>query len=256
MTMTLRDIEASAYTNRWRMKSGPVAVYCAGLMACAMLLPSHGASLVTRGVAWTAALAGARVPPRTYALALLVPGGFIGLSAIVLCLSLNTTADGLPTLIWSANGARQAVTTALRSLAAVSVTLLFACTVPCTNWLAWLRRARTPESLLDLILLVYRMLFLLDDQRASLIRAQQNRLGYLAVGTTLRSAAFAASALFVRSMERASRMERGLAARGYTDRLPTLPGSSLAKRADYALAISFPLCLGLVTGLLKRNFFS
>ena len=209
--------------------------------------------MLTFGTACVAALAGARVPARTYAMALLVPGCFIALSAAALCLSLDF-ATGHPTFAWSPAGVRQAVTTSLRSLAAISVTLLFACTVPCARWLVLLRRARMPESLLDLILLVYRTLFMLDEQRASLLRAQQNRLGYLNAHTALRSAGFAASNLFVRSLQRASRMERGLAARGYTDRLPTLLPPSTAARTDYAVALAIPAGIALVACLLEQRF--
>ena len=35
----LRAIEVCANTNRWHRHTGPVAVFCAGLMACVLLAP-------------------------------------------------------------------------------------------------------------------------------------------------------------------------------------------------------------------------
>ena len=238
----LRAIDACAHTNRWHAHAGPVALFCAGLMVCVLAAPPLAAGPLVWTAASFAAVAGARVPARLYFGAMLVPAGFLFSSAAALCVTLRF-ADGGLVLGLSAAGAWTALQAGLRAAGALAVTLCFACTVPTAAWIALLRRARVPEALLDLILLVYRMLFVLDDARLAIMRAQDNRLGFRTVPVALRSTARAAAALFLRSLQRAARLERGLAARGYTDRLVVLPPPMLASPGAYVAAGAGPAAL-------------
>lgn len=238
----LRAIDACAHTNRWHAQSGPVALFCAGLMVCALAAPPLAAGPLVLAVASLAAVRGAGVPARLFFGAMLVPGGFLLTSAAALCVTLGFQ-DGGVVLGLSAEGAWTALQAGLRALGALAVTLCFACTVPSAAWIALLRRAGAPEALLDLMMLVYRMLFVLDDARLAILRAQDNRLGFRTLPVALRSTARAAASLFVRSLRRAARLERGLAARGYVDRLPVLPPSGQASTAAYAAAAVLPVAL-------------
>lgn len=244
----LRRIDTSAHRNRWRDKSRPVAVLCAGLMLCALLLPPWPGALLTGGVALSAAVFGARVPARVIMRSMVVPLGFVLTSGLVLCLSLRWENGG-PHLVFTPAGLIMAVQAGSRALAAVAVMLLLALTVPLAQQLAMLRRLQVPEVLLDLMLLTYRTIFLLDDCRREILRAQRNRLGYRTARLALQSAGLAAGALFRRALDRAARMERGLAARGYDGRLAVLLPPAQATRTDYGLAIALPLGVGLATGL-------
>jgi cobalt/nickel transport system permease protein len=237
--MMLRGIDACAHTNRWRANSGPVAVLCGGLMACALLAPPMTAGPLVGATAAVAAIAGARVPAGLFFRALLVPAGFLATGSLALCITLGVV-DGRITLGLSAAGAWTALEAGLRAIGAVAVTLCFACIVSSAQLVALLRRARVPAALLDLLQLVHRTLFVLDTELAAILRAQDNRLGFRTGRVALRSAGRAGAALFVRSLQRAAQMERGLAARGYTDRLPVLPPPATATRAAYAAAICVP----------------
>ena len=238
----LRGIDASAQTNRWHDRGGPVALFCAGLMACVLLAPPLAAGPLAWLAASGAALLGARVPPRLYFGAMLVPMGFLLSGALALCVTLGLDESGLAVGL-SAEGARTALATGLRATGALAVTLCLACTVPMASVMAMLRRARMPEPLLDLLMLVYRMLFVLDEARQAILRAQANRLGFRTPRIAFRSTARAAAALFLRSLQKAGRMEQGLAARGYTDRLPVLPPPAAAMPGAYAAALAAPLLL-------------
>jgi cobalt/nickel transport system permease protein len=187
-------------------------------------------------------VAGARVPARLFFGTMLVPFGFLLTSGLALCLTLGFGADGV-TLGLSAAGARTALTAGLRAAGALAVTLCFACTVPTAAWMALLRRARVPEALLDLVMLVYRMLFVLDDARLAIMRAQDNRLGFRTLPVALRSTARAAAALFLRCLQRAARLQQGLASRGYSDRLVVLPPPMHASPGAWAAAASLPAVL-------------
>lgn len=240
----LRRVDTSAHLNRWRDKSGPVAVLCAGLMLCALLLPPWPGALFVLGVALSAAVAGAGVPVGVVARAFAAPLGFLLTSAGVLCVSVRWSEGG-PHFVFAPAGLVTAATAGARALAAVGVTLLFALTVPLTQQLDLLRRLRVPEVLLDLMLLTYRTLFLLDDCQREILHAQRNRLGYRTARLALHSSGLAAHALFCRAMERSARMERGLAARGYTGRLAVLLPTTRTRGIDYVFALAVPLAVAL-----------
>ncbi|CAH2601108.1 Cobalt ECF transporter T component CbiQ [Rhodovastum atsumiense] len=239
----LRAIDACAHTNRWHRHAGPVALFCAGLMACVLAAPPLVAGPLVWAVASVAAVVGARVPARLFFGSMLVPLGFLVTSALALCVTVGFEDGGLVFGL-SAAGAMTALRAGLRAAGALAVTLCFACTVPTAGWMALLRRARVPEALLDLVMLVYRTLFVLDEARLGLMRALDNRMGFANARLALRSTARAAAALFLRSLQRAARLERGLAARGYVDRLPVLPPQAAASRGGWVLAVAVPVLVG------------
>jgi cobalt/nickel transport system permease protein len=242
----LRIVDASAHANRWRTKTPAVALLCAGLMLCALLTPNAlGAALVVV-LCSTATTLGAGVPSRGFFAAFLIPLMFLLTSAASLCVSVGWGTGGLHVAL-SQTGATTALRTAWHAVAALSVSLLFAFTVPLANLISLLRALRAPEAVLDLVLLTYRSIFLLDDCRVEIIRAQQNRLGYRTSSVARRSAAMAASALFARALDRAVKQEKGLAARGYNGRLDVLALPSTVRASDFLSAILAPTLIALVT---------
>lgn len=234
----VRRVDSSACANRWRHHSEAVAVFCSGLMLCALLVPQWPGAPLILLVTTLAALAGARVPVSAYSRSLLLPLGFLATSAVGLCFSINWMGGWR--IAYSPVGAQTAIAVSLRALAALSVTLLFAFTVPMPSWLAMLRRLHVPEALLDLILITYRTIFLLDEGQTAILRAQRNRLGYRDARLALRSCGLAASALFVRSIAHSQRLERGLAARNYTGRLVVLMPPSATKPRHLIAALAVP----------------
>ena len=70
----LRLVDTCACANRWRAHSEAVALFCCGLMLCALLVPPWPGATLVLLTAMIAATAGARVPARAYGRALLLPG--------------------------------------------------------------------------------------------------------------------------------------------------------------------------------------
>jgi len=250
----LRHIDSNACANRWRTHSGAVAVFCCGLMLCAVLGPPWPGAPLVFVVAFTAAVAGARVPAGTYSRALLWPLGFVATSAVGLCFSINWHHGWH--IAYNPTGAQTALCAGLRALAALSVTLLFAFTVPTPSWLTMLRRLRVPEALLDLILLTYRTIFLLDNGQTAILRAQRNRLGYRDARRSLHSCGLAVSALFIRAITHSQRLERGLAARNYTGRLVVLMPPSATRSRHMLLALAIPALIGAAVWFVSAFHFS
>lgn len=244
----LRQTDNCAHSSRWKLKTGPATLFCGGLVVCVFLAPVRASAPLVLGTVVLAALVGARVSARCFLRSLAVPFGFI--SAGALALALGVEREGGFRIVVSAAGLRTAADTSLRALAASSAMVLYAHTVPIGRLIGLLRRLKVSESLLDLMHLSYRNLFLLEETRESLVRAQDNRLGYSNPARSLRSGGQAGAALFMRAFDRAARLERGLSARAYDGTFQVLERRDETRRADWLLALGVPFLLCLLSLLL------
>ena len=79
-----------------------------------------------------------------------------------------------------------------------------------------------PAGLVELILLIYRLIFVFAERAMTGQQAQAARLGYIRLDRSLRSLGWLAGTLFQRALHQARRMEIGLAARAYRGELRVL----------------------------------
>ncbi len=120
-----------------------------------------------------------------------------------------------------------------RSTAGLTCLLFLALTTPVTDLLAGLRRLGLPVEVAEVALLTYRFLFLLADTAMAMDAAQAARLGHDGFHRRLRSLGVLAANLLPRAMDRARRLEIGLAARGWEGEMRVLP--SQAKLSAFGL---------------------
>jgi cobalt/nickel transport system permease protein len=213
-------IDAAAHSSRWRHRH-PVdkAVLGVGLTLLAISLPPWpGAALVT--VTALAALLGpAGVPGRRLWRAYRVPLGFCVTGAATLLVQIGGP-EGMVSL--AGDGPRHAGELLLRTSAASLGVLLFAFTTPMSDLLPRLVKAGVPAPVVDVALVTYRMSFLLLDSMRRVREAQAARLGHTTRAASWRSLAGLGATAFVRSFDRATRLQAGLAGRGYDGTLRVL----------------------------------
>lgn len=243
----LRRVDTCAHRSRWRTQPGPTLLYALGLLACAFTPVPWIAGPGVGLCAWLGTRR-AGVPSAVFWRALAVPLGFVITGAAILCVSLTADAHGLHAR-FPPEGIATAWVTSMRTVGATSATLMLGLTVPLTTWLGLLRRAHVPTAVRDLILLTYHTLFLLDDCAQGLRRAQLARLGYRTPRQALHTLAGTVQALFVQALQRATRLERGLAARGYRGDLTVLQPANAHPPLAYAAAITVPVVLGAATAV-------
>jgi cobalt/nickel transport system permease protein len=85
-----------------------------------------------------------------------------------------------------------------------------------------LRRWRVPSLLVEMMMLVYRFVFVLLETAAAMHVAQEVRLGYSSRGRWMRSMGMLASNLYLRSQRRADALFTALSCRGYAGELRVL----------------------------------
>lgn len=246
--MSLSLIDRCADRSRWRDK--PVAeklVWALGLLVLSLALPPWPGAVLVAACAVVVILR-AGVMPRALLCVLAWPFGFLAASAVTFPMSLDWH-NGLR-LIWSAAGAAQAGTLCMRAIAAFASLLVLTLTTP-MGQLATGLRAFLPASIVELILLMHRLVFVFGDTLRQMRRAQELRLGYHRSRSAYRSLAWLLAALLVRTLERARAHEDGLAARGYRGELPVLCDSRPlsyvrigAALSVHALLIALSLSVG------------
>lgn len=235
-----------AHTNRWRRRHVAEKLALAGgMLLLSLLLPPVPGGLLISGVMASAALLGAGIPVRAYLRVLAAPLGFLLAGSASLLVSLVPAPGGGWQFLLSPEGTATATAVLCRSLAGVSCLTFLILTVPMGDLLPLAQRVRSLRPVTEVALLIYRFLFLFDRTRQSIWLAQASRLGYGNLRLSYRSLGMLTAALLGRVLDRASRLETGLAARGYGGELRVLPvqrplsAPAFAAIAALELAVAF-----------------
>lgn len=228
-----------AHTSRWRKRSlAEKALLSLGLLTLALALPPWPGAVLVLAVAVTAALA-AGTPPGGLLRLFLGPLAFILTGAATLLI--QGGADGLH---FSPDGAQQALLLVLRALAAVSAMLLLTVTTPASDLVQGLRRLGLPPEVAEVALTTYRLLFVLLDTAAAIHASQASRLGTFGWRRRIHSTGLLAGVLLPRALDRARRLELGLAARGFDGSLRTLSPTRPADHRVLAATLLLLIALG------------
>ncbi|WP_330332749.1 cobalt ECF transporter T component CbiQ [Streptomyces sp. NBC_00536] len=245
-------IDAAAHSSRWRRRH-PLekALLGLGLTVTAVCLPPWPGGPLVAAATLAVLLGPAGVAGRQLWRAFRLPLGFCFTGAAPLLFAVGGPA-GLVSL--APDGPRHAAELLLRTSAASLGVLLFAFTTPVSDVLPRLVRAGVPAPVVDVALVMYRIGFLLLDSLAKIRRAQAARLGHTSRAAAWRSVAGLAATAFVRAFDRASRLQSGLAGRGYDGTLRVLvPRSTLSWRF---LAASGALLAALTAATLTLKEFA
>lgn len=228
-------IDDAAWASPWRTRSvRDKAILVAALMTAALVSPWAG------GLAVAVVSVGLmlRVPKAVRILWL--PMAFIIIGTISVAITFSWH-DGLRIGV-TAQSLSMARDVFCRSVGAASAMLLLATTTPIIDLLGAMRKAGIPGVVIDIANAVYRMIFLSADSVHAITEAQTGRLGYRNRKTAIRSAAMVFGATFLRTFDRAERMERGLAGRGYLDSLNTLDPKRERSTSFVIISIVVALC--------------
>jgi len=230
----MSPIDRAAHLNRWRHRSlAEKAVLALGMLALAVILPPFPTSLVVVVVMVPATLAGARVPLKVWLGCAAAPLGFLLMGTMPILLRLDATGLGL-----APGGPALAAGLAARAIAALSCLLFLALTTPACDLIGGLRRLGLPAEIAELALLIYRFLFLLGDTALAMDAAQAARLGHVGLGRRLRSLGLLIATLLPRALERARRLEIGLAARGWDGEMRVLSRRAALSPSALALVLA------------------
>jgi cobalt/nickel transport system permease protein len=244
----MRLIDASAHANRWRARHPAEKLALAlGLILAVLATPPLVSAPLALLVALLATTLGAGVAWGAVLTLMLVPAGFVALSLPGLVLSLEM--EPALRLVPAPGGGRLALDVGLRAIAAASALSMLVLTTPLPDLLRLARRAGVPAAVVEVAGLTYRFIFLLADTAAGVRRAQAARLGDGRLPARLRATGLLAAQLLPVALDRARRLDRGLAARGGLGELAVLADTAPASPSALACAVAVPAAITLVAQL-------
>lgn len=241
-------IDRHAWTNRWyRHHPGEKLLLAGGLLLLSITLPPLTTGPIVFVVMALATVAGAGVPVAAFLRFIAVPGAFLLSSVLLLAVSLEFS--GGVRLAWSLPGLATAQQVVMRSLGAISCLAFLALTTPLIDLAPLLRRLGTPQVIVEIMLLTYRLIFVFLERAVAGWQAQAARQGYAGFGRSLRSLSLLIASLLQRSLAQARGIETGLAARGFEGELRVLTPERTLSPRRLATITGVLLAVG-VTGLL------
>jgi len=164
----------------------------------------------------------ARVDMQTYAELFVVPLWFAIMSVAGIILisgghDLFWRWDILPafSLSITRDSINQGVFVFCRVLGGMSAICFISLTTPMTDIFTVFRRCKVPEAMIDLMMIIYRTIFILMDQVVQVYHAQVMRLGYSTWRESLNSFASLCGAVFISSWDAGEDLIRAMDARCY-----------------------------------------
>lgn len=185
-----------------------------------------------------------KVPLREYLGILAVPLMFIVLGCVAIAVQIGTA--GGPRLYLSRESVMEAGNVVLRTLGAVSILYVLVLSTPVHEIIAVSRRLHVPKIMTELMVLIYRYIFLLVEAQQTMRHAAESRLGYCDFRTSCRTFGNSMSSLLLVSIRKASRYYDAMLSRGYDGELLFLEEAKPVKGWQVALLAAFGVSLPVV----------
>lgn len=190
------------------------------------------------------------IPVSRYLHFLTAPLVFLLLSTVAIMFHISSTPMDLfaiPVGSWyittSYSSLFYAVQLILTALAAVSCLYFLSFTTPIPDILQVLEKLHCPKLLIELMLLIYRFIFVLLDTASALSTAQNCRLGNRNYKTSLKSFGMLGSILMIRAVERSNKLYSSMEARCYDGTIKVLSENQPPKKGIICAIVLFESAL-------------
>ncbi|MDD1693677.1 MAG: cobalt ECF transporter T component CbiQ, partial [Methanoregula sp.] len=200
-----------------------------GSLIICLVSPTPVVPLVSGIIISLVLLIPARIAPLVYGELLLAPAIFTAFSIIVLLFML-----GGGDVIWSFspvswinltitdNAVRQSVLILCRVFGCVVSLFFITLTTPLPDLFNGMKRCRVPPELIDLMMIMYRYIFIFYKQAFEIYRAQVMRLGYSKIKEGINSLGTLCGMLFISSWIAGEDLIHAMDARCYNGKMPLL----------------------------------
>lgn len=179
-----------------------------------------------------------------------VPLAFLFLSTAAVFVNISRTpldAFAFPIGAWYITGSLCGLLKGARliftALASISCLYFLSLSTPVTDILAVLRRLSVPKLIIELMLLIYRYIFLMLDTASAITVSQNSRLGNKNIRIARKSFAAMISSVFVLSVRQSSALYSAMEARCYNGTIRVLAEDHPAKPSEILFIAGFELFL-------------
>ena len=194
------------------------------------------------------------IPLRRYLKLLTIPLLFLLVNSLILGLSIRQTplevfavSFGNWYLTASWETLRYAVQIFVTAMAAVSCLYFLSLNTPMTDILNELRKLHVPGLIIELMLLIYRYIFVLLEVAGNILTSQNSRLGNRDFKTSCKSFGGMVSVLFVRAMKKSGALYDAMESRCYDGTIHVLTENYPPKAKEIAGIACFEILLLILT---------
>ncbi|GAB6100467.1 cobalt ECF transporter T component CbiQ [Halanaerocella petrolearia] len=233
------DIDQYAYSNQLRsIHPGEKLLFAILTMIICLVANSIVTSLFIILLMVGAIILGAKISSQVVIKLFMIPSSFLLISIMPIIISISRANNHFLWYLnlWGINLgiSRQNIIFALqltfKSLATVSSLYFLALTTPMVEIISVLRKLKLPEIFIELMLLIYRLLFIFLESAEQIRISQLSRLGYSSFRKSLSSLSQLVSNLFIEVYHRARKLQIALEARGYKGQIKVI-------NYDYTISI-------------------
>ena len=251
-------IDAYAYSNKLKTihpaEKSIFAMVSMGicLTSATIITPLFIIALMAGGI-----IVKAGIPTRVLIKLMLIPFSFLLISVLTITFSVSTDPSGF-WLAQNINGLMlgirypdliTAIHLFLRSLGAVSCLYFLALTTPITELITLLHKIKVPFIITELMVLIYRFIFVFMETATTISRAQFSRSGYVSMKSSFRSLSRRFSALLGKVIVKSQELYNSMASRCYTGEIRVLTKKRSVSLRNYGIIIGLELPLILMNVL-------
>ena len=193
------------------------------------------------------------IPLFRYIKLLMIPLAFLAAGTAAVMINVSRTpmdAFALPAGEWyitgSCEGIRRGLRLCVTALSAVSSLYFLSLNTVMTDILCACRKLHFPSLLTELMLLIYRFIFVLFETASSITVSQQSRLGNRSFKTRIRSFGKLGSSLFILALKRSGALYDAMESRCYDGSIRVLSREQPAKAGEIAVIALYGAALVLV----------
>lgn len=198
------------------------------------------------------------IPFARYLKLMTVPLVFLLLSTAAILVNISRTpldAFAIPLgsfyLTGSVQGLLQGTQLIFTALASVSCLYFLSLSTPVTEILGVLKRLHAPGIIIELMLLIYRFIFIMLHTASAITASQNSRLGNKNIHTARKAFAAMISTVFLLSVRRSSALYDAMEARCYNGRIQVLSEEHPPKYSEIFCIAGFELFILMLMLILK-----
>lgn len=190
------------------------------------------------------------IPLFRYIKLLLIPAGFLLVGTAAILVNISKTpldAFAFPVGTWYITGSRASVLwgvlLCVRALAAVTCLYFLSLNTTMTDILGVLAKLHLPPLVIELMMLVYRFIFVLLETASAIMVSQESRLGNRTFGSGIRAFGGMTASLFILALRKSGALYDAMESRCYDGRIRVLPQENPAKTEEMIMIGAFELVL-------------
>lgn len=190
------------------------------------------------------------ISPVRYRHYMMVPLAFLFLSTLAIMFNVSRTPFDLfaiPVGSWYITSSKYSffysVQLIMTALASVSCLYFLSFNTPMPDILETLRKLHCPKIIIELMLLIYRFIFILLNVASAVTTSQNSRLGNKDYKTSLKCFSSMVSVLFLRSFKRANALYDAMESRCYDGTIRVLSEDYPPSKKNIALIAGFEVLL-------------